>query len=68
MRSLSCFCGPCIDQDWEKCEVMSHVPLWRPIKLQPKDIKFVRIQLEVVEEIGIGEHEANGEIWLLRCV
>jgi hypothetical protein len=28
VRSLSCFFGPCIDQDWDSCELTSHVPLW----------------------------------------
>ncbi len=40
---------------------MLHVPSWRPIKLQPKDINFVKIQLEVVEELGLGEHKDDGE-------
>jgi hypothetical protein len=41
VRPLSCFCAPCVDQYWEKCEVTSHIPLWWPIKLQSKDTNFV---------------------------
>ncbi len=28
VRSLTYFYALYIDQDWEKCKVMSHVPLW----------------------------------------
>jgi hypothetical protein len=61
VRSLSCFYAPCIDQDWEKCEVTSHVPLQWPIKLQPKNIDFVQTLIETMEKPSACEQEANGE-------
>jgi hypothetical protein len=51
-------CTPCVYQYWEKCEVTSHIPLWWPIKLQPKDINSVHGQME---EHSAGEHEGDGE-------
>ncbi len=60
MRPLSCFYAPCVDQDWENYEVTLHVPLWRVIKLQPKDIHFLCGQLKAIEEPSVVEHEGVG--------
>jgi hypothetical protein len=69
MRPLSCFYWHCVDQDWESCEATLHVPLWWPIKFQPKDTNFVHGQLEVVEELGAREHEDDKEnLVVLVCV
>ncbi len=69
VRRLSCFCAPCVDQDWENYEVTLHVPLWGVIKLQPKDIHFVHWQFKAIEEPSVVEHEGDGEdLDALVCV
>ncbi len=69
MRPLSCFCAPCVDQDWENWEVTLHVPLWQVIKLQPKDTHFVCGQLKAIEKPSAMEHEGDGEdLDALFCV
>jgi len=48
---------------------MSHVPMGRPIKLQPKNTDYVRTLLETKEEPNASEQEVNGEdVGSLVCV
>jgi hypothetical protein len=37
VRELSCFCGPCIDEDWSNYEQRSHVSEPRVVCLRPVD-------------------------------
>jgi hypothetical protein len=45
VRQLSCFCLPCIDENWENCENRDHVKPWRCLKLKPSNMQFVRDQM-----------------------
>lgn len=50
VRELSCFCGPCIDQNWSSCEQQSHVGGWRVVRLRPKDAGPVQQQIEANDD------------------
>lgn len=50
VRDLSCFCGPCIDQDMSGCENESHVSSWRLVRLRPYDTHSVRLQIEAHDD------------------
>jgi hypothetical protein len=45
VRQLSCFCPPCIDQDWDNCESKDHVKPWRCVKLKPSNTSYVQEQM-----------------------
>ena len=45
VRQLSCFCPPCIDEDWDNCENKEHVKPWRCVKLKPSDTSYVKDQM-----------------------
>jgi hypothetical protein len=52
VRQLSCFCPPCVDEDWDNCESKDHVKPWRCVKLKPSDTSYVREQM-----VHYGDHE-----------
>jgi hypothetical protein len=45
VRQLSCFCPPCIDEDWDNCKNKEHVKPWRCVKLKPSDTSYVRDEI-----------------------
>jgi hypothetical protein len=50
VRELTCFCGPCIDEDWSNCEQRSHVSEPRVVRLRPVDTHQVRLQIETNDD------------------
>ena len=61
VRDLSCFCGPCIDQDRSACENESHVSSWRLIHLRPYDTHSVRLQIEAHDDPEEWKYGGVGE-------
>jgi hypothetical protein len=64
VRQLSCFCLPCIDENWENCENRDHVKPWRCLKLKPSDMQFVRDQMMQADDEdwafgGDGEEQSD---------
>jgi hypothetical protein len=50
VKELSCFCGPCIDEDWSNCEQQSHISEPRVVRLRHVDTYQVRLQIEANED------------------
>ena len=46
---LSCFCFPCIDGDWARCENFAHVQEWLVQRLQPFSAIAVAQQIEEMD-------------------
>ena len=42
VRNFSCFCAPCIAQDWDSCINKTHVDAWLLRKLLPKNPRVIR--------------------------
>lgn len=65
VRELSCFCAPCVNQDWRNCEQKAHVSDWGLVRLRPYDAEAVQVQIEEHNdpeqwfEEGADEHAGN---------
>lgn len=51
VRDLSCYCAPCINQDWGSCEQKTHVADWRVVRLRPSNVAAVEEQIESNDDL-----------------
>jgi hypothetical protein len=61
VRKLSCFCAPCVVEDWEACQNASHVLPWLLIKLKPNNTKLIRNHMEEFQDPVEWEFGGDGE-------
>lgn len=56
VRYLSCFCVPCINNEWDDCENEDHVSAWLLKKLKPHNTRLVR-QYQINTAGGVDESQ-----------
>ena len=61
VRELSCFCGPCLEENWGLCENELYVKPWRVIKIQPHAPDFSLPPVELDEGEDIWDWEYNDD-------
>ena len=61
MKELTCFCGPCIDEDWSNSEQRSHESELRVVHLRPVDTHQVRLQIEANDDLEDWEYGSVDE-------
>jgi hypothetical protein len=65
LRSLSCFCGPCVEEDYVHCENRSYVRPWNVVKIQPRNVQFARAQMIHEEGSHSWDYEYEMKAWLI---
>ena len=60
-RTLSCFCGPCLEEDFIHCEKKAYVKQWTVLKIQPRDVRLATAHMieEEDEDSWQYEYDAN---------
>ena len=62
LRDLSCFCGPCLDENYVNCEKKTYVKPWRVFKIQPQNVGFAAMVLAYEDDDKDSwEYEYDGE-------
>ena len=60
-RHLSCFCGPCLEEDFGHCEKKSYVNVWTALKIQPRNVAFAATHMIPDEDDDNWDYEYDGE-------
>lgn len=61
LRQLSCFCGPCLEEDFTHCEKKTYVHAWTVTKIQPRNVQFAATHMTADEEDNSWDYEYDGE-------
>ena len=61
LRDLSCFCGPCLDENSINCERKTYVKPWTVYKIQPRNVGFAAAVLAEEDDEETWEYEYDGE-------
>lgn len=57
VRTLSCFCGPCLEGDFNNCDQKSYVQDWKVLKIEPLNVQYAQAVLEA-------ENEEDDDPWV----
>jgi hypothetical protein len=61
IQKLSCFCGPCLEEDFPHCENNAYVKTWKVEKIRPRSLDFARAHLYAREGGDPWNYEYNGD-------
>ena len=61
VRQLSCFCRPCLEENFNECEKRTYVRAWSARKIQPQNVLFAATQMAEEDDEESWEYEYDGE-------